>query len=118
MRYVYRAPNSNAIKPNAFYHHKYAMVLLIVMIQLMKKIAIMFMKVRSIPAKRNRQISIKFLKFPVNLFDLFLVPCGSHEFQCNNGLCIDSETQCDGHKDCLDGSDELKCHSCQSGTFQ
>lgn len=47
-----------------------------------------------------------------------IVPCAEHEFQCNNGLCIDSIAQCDGHQDCLDGSDELKCPSCQAGTFQ
>lgn len=50
--------------------------------------------------------------------DFFIVPCAEHEFQCNNGLCIDSNAQCDGHKDCLDGSDEMKCPSCQTDTFQ
>lgn len=62
-------------------------------------------------------ISIRFVQQITNLL-YNVVPCAEHEFQCTNGLCIDSNAQCDGVKDCLDGSDELKCPSCQAGTFQ
>lgn len=47
-----------------------------------------------------------------------LVPCEEHQFQCNNGLCIDSADQCNGVKDCLDESDEIQCDTCKAGTFQ
>uniref|UniRef100_A0A3Q3BE47 Low-density lipoprotein receptor-related protein 2-like n=1 Tax=Kryptolebias marmoratus TaxID=37003 RepID=A0A3Q3BE47_KRYMA len=35
--------------------------------------------------------------------------CGSNEFQCTNGQCINKEWRCDGTKDCTDDSDELNC---------
>lgn len=47
-----------------------------------------------------------------------LVRCRHDQFQCNNGLCIDSEDQCNGYRDCLDGSDEHRCENCVSGAFQ
>lgn len=50
--------------------------------------------------------------------EFLLVNCRQNEFQCSNGLCIDSREQCNGHKDCLDGSDEERCNSCKSGAFQ
>lgn len=52
----------------------------------------------------------------VQLFTL--VPCDESEYQCRNGLCVLKEDQCNGYKDCLDGSDEQNCSSCQAGTFQ
>lgn len=47
-----------------------------------------------------------------------LAPCATHEFQCSNGLCIDSIDQCNGIKDCLDGSDEHRCDKCHNDAFQ
>uniref|UniRef100_A0A3Q3MKS2 Low-density lipoprotein receptor-related protein 2 n=1 Tax=Mastacembelus armatus TaxID=205130 RepID=A0A3Q3MKS2_9TELE len=35
--------------------------------------------------------------------------CGSGEFQCTNGQCINVAWRCDGTKDCTDNSDELNC---------
>ena len=32
--------------------------------------------------------------------------CSWQEFKCNNSMCIPKSWQCDGHDDCLDGSDE------------
>ena len=36
--------------------------------------------------------------------------CDSDQFQCKNGHCIPSRWRCDADADCLDGSDEEKCH--------
>lgn len=55
---------------------------------------------------------------PQKIIILFLVPCDESEFQCKNGLCIDRIDRCNGHRDCYDASDELKCDSCQAGAFQ
>lgn len=33
-------------------------------------------------------------------------PCGSHEYECRNGECINLDFLCDNQKDCIDGSDE------------
>ena len=39
--------------------------------------------------------------------------CYSDQWECDNGYqCIDEDDRCDGHEDCLDGSDEDGC-----GTF-
>lgn len=57
------------------------------------------------------------LKFLL-VFLKYLVPCNEDEFQCKNGLCIDANDRCNGIKDCYDGSDELKCDSCQDESFQ
>ena len=57
--------------------------------------------------------------FLITLFDFGLIfslpsgtippPCQSTEFQCvTSGTCIDVQRQCDGVKDCNDGSDEAK----------
>ena len=27
-------------------------------------------------------------------------PCGSHQFSCGGGCCVDMVDKCDGHKDC------------------
>ena len=46
-------------------------------------------------------------------FDLSLTltsaPCGQSEFACSNGLCIDSEFECDAQNQCGDASDEANC---------
>uniref|UniRef100_A0A7N8XVY7 Low-density lipoprotein receptor-related protein 2 n=1 Tax=Mastacembelus armatus TaxID=205130 RepID=A0A7N8XVY7_9TELE len=46
--------------------------------------------------------------------------CGSGEFQCTNGQCINVAWRCDGTKDCTDNSDELNCPptTCSSQEFQ
>uniref|UniRef100_A0A3B4ZUY4 Low-density lipoprotein receptor-related protein 2-like n=1 Tax=Stegastes partitus TaxID=144197 RepID=A0A3B4ZUY4_9TELE len=46
--------------------------------------------------------------------------CGSGEFQCTNGQCIDTDWRCDGTKDCTDDSDELNCPppSCTAQEFK
>nr|XP_023018355.1 uncharacterized protein LOC111507297 [Leptinotarsa decemlineata] len=36
-------------------------------------------------------------------------------FQCDVKRCIPKDWQCDGHVDCKDQSDELKCHKCGPG---
>uniref|UniRef100_A0A4W5Q8K7 LDL receptor related protein 1 n=1 Tax=Hucho hucho TaxID=62062 RepID=A0A4W5Q8K7_9TELE len=36
--------------------------------------------------------------------------CDSDQFQCKNGHCIPNRWRCDADADCLDGSDEEKCH--------
>lgn len=35
--------------------------------------------------------------------------CGENKFTCHNRQCIDKSLYCDSVKDCVDGSDELKC---------
>uniref|UniRef100_A0A3B3E196 Low-density lipoprotein receptor-related protein 2 n=1 Tax=Oryzias melastigma TaxID=30732 RepID=A0A3B3E196_ORYME len=45
--------------------------------------------------------------------------CGSNEFQCTNGQCINIDWRCDGTKDCTDDSDELNClPECTSQEFK
>ncbi|GMT18603.1 hypothetical protein PFISCL1PPCAC_9900, partial [Pristionchus fissidentatus] len=35
--------------------------------------------------------------------------CGTHEYQCRNGQCIDEDAKCDGTWDCPNGDDEQEC---------
>lgn len=33
--------------------------------------------------------------------------CGTNQFRCRSGQCIHNQWKCDGHRTCIDGSDEL-----------
>ena len=35
--------------------------------------------------------------------------CTSSDFDCGHSVCINATFQCDGRRECLDGSDELDC---------
>ena len=35
--------------------------------------------------------------------------CQEQQHKCRDGMCIMAYDVCDGHKDCLDGDDELNC---------
>lgn len=37
--------------------------------------------------------------------------CNSYEFTCDNGDCTDKHNECNGVRDCGDGSDERNCPS-------
>lgn len=39
-------------------------------------------------------------------------PCSDDEFRCKNNQCIDIRRRCNGHKECVDGSDEDDCGKC------
>jgi len=44
--------------------------------------------------------------------------CGLKEFECSNGECILGLKECDGHNDCVDGTDEYpQCGQCQFFLF-
>ncbi|XP_072544034.1 kunitz-type protease inhibitor 1b [Salminus brasiliensis] len=41
-------------------------------------------------------------------------PCEDGEFSCSNGCCLDASGECDGNRDCSDGSDENNCQRLNS----
>ncbi|XP_075211994.1 terribly reduced optic lobes isoform X4 [Lycorma delicatula] len=45
--------------------------------------------------------------------------CDLHEATCSNGECISKDLVCNGHFDCTDGSDEMRCnpHGCEPNQF-
>ncbi|KAK7141863.1 hypothetical protein R3I94_011527 [Phoxinus phoxinus] len=46
---------------------------------------------------------------PIHLDEQCDVPCGPEHFACTNGCCIGKDLECDGEKQCNDGSDEAEC---------
>ena len=42
---------------------------------------------------------------------LKMIGCSQKEFTCNNGICVDMASRCDGKNDCADESDEAGCRS-------
>lgn len=48
-----------------------------------------------------------FICCKITLCIIFLVyKCKSHEFRCDDGLCVDKRRLCDGIRNCPDGTDE------------
>lgn len=46
---------------------------------------------------------------PVTLFSSAVVPsCSVNEYVCTSGGCVSASLRCDGHDNCLDGSDEVR----------
>uniref|UniRef100_A0AAR5PFS0 Basement membrane-specific heparan sulfate proteoglycan core protein n=1 Tax=Dendroctonus ponderosae TaxID=77166 RepID=A0AAR5PFS0_DENPD len=46
------------------------------------------------------------------------VHCYINESTCSNGDCIPRNKVCDGHFDCSDGSDEIRCRQCEPNEFK
>lgn len=45
--------------------------------------------------------------------------CSSSSYKCSNGKCLSkANPECDGVKDCLDGSDELRCRKLQRSSLR
>lgn len=44
--------------------------------------------------------------------------CRPDQFRCEDGNCIHGSRQCNGVRDCLDGTDEANCNNGECGTEQ
>lgn len=42
--------------------------------------------------------------------------CRPDQFRCEDGNCIHGSRQCNGVRDCLDGTDEASCNNGKCGT--
>lgn len=40
--------------------------------------------------------------------------CRPDQFKCEDGSCIHGSRQCNGFRDCADGTDEVNCKNCES----
>lgn len=45
------------------------------------------------------------------------VTCQYYQFKCDDDECIDQRRQCDGRRDCQDGSDEYNCRMYRTYNF-
>ncbi|KAM3911615.1 apical endosomal glycoprotein [Leptodactylus fuscus] len=44
--------------------------------------------------------------------------CGSEQYRCTRGSCVETDSLCDGTDDCGDASDEIGCDMSQSCSFE
>ncbi|XP_051951910.1 kunitz-type protease inhibitor 1b [Xyrauchen texanus] len=45
-------------------------------------------------------------------------PCGEDKFKCSNNCCVKKESECDGQRQCSDGTDEESCERLNSSLSQ
>lgn len=88
---------SASLMADAFHQRGSVMVIKIVVMDLMKKIAV-------IP-------TLYYCCGKLNLIYYFssVKTCPNTEFQCENGDCVPITYRCDGQPDCGDTSDEYNC---------
>ena len=56
-----------------------------------------------------KQFNIVFTYKAFFAFFFAEAPCSEGEFSCSDGVCINTEWECDGYADCSDRGDELFC---------
>lgn len=67
----------------------------------------------SLSMYRNKVWVVMKLFLLIFMIDVTHTPCAQSEFQCNNGLCISTEWECDGEEDCINGEDEQQQKCCE-----